>query len=156
MLNTTLSLLMLHFLPFSESAPQITQSTQIITTVTSRGNSVYKLSAYSNSESNRQSMLIKLNTLRYEVMRLFNQHTPNTSLHFSCSTNTKLNPTSCDKQFTWKQKISASNSQRQESVRRDKAVLDQLKVLIRSNAEFRQIYNEFKQTEKAYLNSGSN
>ncbi|MDT0595469.1 hypothetical protein [Glaciecola petra] len=106
---------------------------------------------HNNSEDNRHILRNKLSDLRHELMQLFNKHTPDQSLHFRCFQRSGVKTSRCQTQFTWEQQIKTTKEKDKLSAARDKAVFEQLKLLIKTNDRMRQVFTELKQTEQAYL-----
>lgn len=111
----------------------------------------FNLSFHNNSTDNHYILRNKLSALRLELMQLFNQHTPDESLHFSCPKSFRKKTEICQTQFVWHNRIEANNGEQKLSAERDKAVFEQIKLLLKTNGKFKQVFIELKQTEKAYL-----
>lgn len=108
------------------------------------------LDEHTNSLAERQVLKSKLSNLRRQLLLLFNELTADHSLHFTCK---KMSDSAhvCERQITWQNKIKASKHQYVASKERDKAVLEQLNLLLKTNAEFKLLFQAFKQAEEAYL-----
>ena len=101
-----------------------------------------------------QTLYFNMQDQRTQVIKLFNQYTLDQNLHIACPKTSKHQH--CHTQLTWKNTIKASVEQTHLSALRDKAVFQQIKVLIKSKADFKQRFMAFKQAESNYLNALAN